>query len=204
MDRNIVAISTAIGNGGISVIRMSGKSVIGIADKVFATRNLKPSEFEPRKMYLGNFVYGNISDKCMCVYFKAPYSYTGEDVVEFQCHGGEYLTRQILEACLNSGARLAENGEFTKQAFINGKISLEQAESVIDMINATSDAELKASSKILKGELFAKVTNMQKDLKDAIVNLEVSIDYPEHDDEALGTDNLLRVLNVITCPISLV
>ncbi len=192
----IAQISTPLGSGGISVIRISGKDSLKIARSIFSLKK-DVSEIEPRHMYFGNINYNNFTEQCLMVYFKAPFSYTGEDVVEFQCHGGEYLTRQILEACLNSGARLAENGEFTKQAFINGKISLEQAESVIDMINATSDAELKASSKILKGELFAKVTKMQKDLKDAIVNLEVSIDYPEHDDEALGTDNLLRVLNSI-------
>lgn len=192
----IAQISTPLGSGGISVIRISGKDSLKIARSIFSLKK-DVSEIEPRHMYFGNINYNNFTEQCLMVYFKAPFSYTGEDVVEFQCHGGEYLTRQILEACLNSGARLAENGEFTKQAFINGKISLEQAESVIDMINATSDAELKASSKILKGELFAKVTKMQNDLKDAIVNLEVSIDYPEHDDEALGTDNLLRVLNSI-------
>lgn len=192
----IAQISTPLGSGGISVIRVSGKDSLKIAKSIFSFKK-DVEEVQPRHMYFGNICHNNFTEQCLMVYFKAPFSYTGEDVVEFQCHGGEYLTRQILEACLNAGARLADNGEFTKQAFINGKISLEQAESVIDMINATSDAELKASSKILKGELFAKVTKMQKDLKDAIVNLEVSIDYPEHDDEALGTDNLANVLNGI-------
>ena len=189
----IAQISTPLGSGGISVIRVSGNKSLDIAKKVFSFKK-EPSEIEPRHMYFGNINCDGFTEQCLMVYFKAPFSYTGEDVVEFQCHGGEYLTTQILKACLNAGARLAENGEFTKQAFINGKISLDEAESVIDMINATSDAELKANSKILKGELYKKISQIQKDIMDAIVNLEVSIDYPEHDDEALGVDNLKNVL----------
>lgn len=189
----ITQISTPLGSGGISVIRVSGKESLQIANKVFSYKKT-PEQIEPRHMYFGTINYEGFTEQCLMVYFKAPFSYTGEDVVEFQCHGGEYLTQQILKACLNAGARLAENGEFTKQAFINGKISLDEAESVIDMINATSDAELKANSKILKGELYKKISQIQKDIMDAIVNLEVSIDYPEHDDETLGVDNLQKVL----------
>ena len=190
----IAQISTPLGSGGISVIRISGKKSLEIARSVFCFKN-QPTKIQPRYMYFGTINQPDFTEQCLMVYFKSPFSYTGEDVVEFQCHGGEYLTRKILQTCLNAGARLAENGEFTKQAFVNGKISLEQAESVIDMINANSDAELKATSKILKGELFAKISKLQKNIKDAIVNLEVSIDYPEHNDEALGTDYLLATLN---------
>lgn len=190
----VAQISTPLGSGGISVIRVSGKDSLQIANKIFSYKK-EPKEIEPRHMYFGSINYQDFTEQCLMVYFKAPFSYTGEDVVEFQCHGGEYLTEQILKACLSAGARLAENGEFTKQAFINGKISLDEAESVIDMINATSDAELKANSKILKGELYKKISAIQKDIMDAIVNLEVSIDYPEHDDEALGINNLQSVLN---------
>lgn len=189
----IAQISTPLGSGGISVIRVSGKDSLQVANKIFSFKNA-PKQIEPRHMYFGNINYEGFSEQCLMVYFKAPFSYTGEDVVEFQCHGGAFLTEQILKACLWAGARLAENGEFTKQAFVNGKISLDEAESVIDMINATSTAELKANSKILKGELFKKISQIQKDIMDAIVNLEVSIDYPEHDDEALGVDNLQKVL----------
>lgn len=191
----IAQISTPLGSGGISVIRVSGKDSLSIARAIFSFKK-EPKIIEPRHMYFGNINYNGFTENCLMVYFNAPFSFTGEDVVEFQCHGGEYLTRQILSACLSAGARLAENGEFSKQAFINGKISLDEAEGIIDMINATSDAELKANSKILKGELFAKISEIQKELMDAIVNLEVSIDYPEHDDEALGVDNLEKVLNL--------
>lgn len=189
----IAQISTPLGSGGISVIRVSGKDSLQIANKIFSFKKI-PEIIDPRHLYFGTINYNGFTEQCLMVYFKAPFSYTGEDVVEFQCHGGEYLTQQILKACLNAGARLAENGEFTKQAFVNGKISLDEAESVIDMINATSDAELKANSKILKGELYKKISQIQKNIMDAIVNLEVSIDYPEHDDEALGVDNLQKVL----------
>lgn len=191
--KTIAQISTPLGSGGISVIRMSGKDSLQIALKFFTFKK-EPKVLEPRHMYFGTINFEGFTEQCLMVYFKAPYSYTGEDVIEFQCHGGEYLTQQILKACLENGAVLAENGEFTKQAFINGKISLDEAESVIDMINATSDAELKANSKILKGELFKQISQIQKNIMDAIVNLEVSIDYPEHDDEALGIDNLQKVL----------
>lgn len=194
MNDTIAQISTPLGSGGISVIRMSGKNSLEIARSIFTFKK-QPLEITPRHMYFGYINYQEFTEQCLMVYFKAPFSYTGEDVVEFQCHGGEFLTSQILKACLAGGARLAENGEFTKMAFINGKISLDEAESVIDMINATSDAELKASSRILKGDLFAKISNLQKEIMDAIVNLEVSIDYPEHDDEALGIDNLVKVLS---------
>ena len=96
MEKTIVAISTSLGSGGISIIRMSGKSALEIADKVFATKNLIPSQFEPRKLYLGNFHYKDINDKCMCIYFKAPFSYTGEDLIEFHCHGGVTLTNKVF------------------------------------------------------------------------------------------------------------
>ena len=189
----IAQISTPLGSGGVSIIRMSGKNSLKIATSIFEFKK-QPNKVEPRHMYFGNINYNGFTEQCLMVYFKAPFSYTGEDVVEFQCHGGEFLTSQILQACLMAGARLAENGEFTKQAFINGKISLDEAESIIDMINAGSDAELKSNSKVLKGELYKTVNQIQKDIMDAVVNLEVAIDYPEHDDEALGVDNLEKVL----------
>ena len=193
MSKTIAQISTPLGSGGISVIRMSGKDSLIYAKKIFTFRK-QPEKIEPRHMYFGNINYNGFCEQCLMVYFKAPFSYTGEDVVEFQCHGGQFLTSQILNACLDAGARLAENGEFTKQAFVNGKISLDEAESIIEMINATSTAELKANSMVLKGELYKSIKQIQNNLKDAIVNLEVSIDYPEHDDETLGTQYLLNIL----------
>ena len=191
--KTIAQISTPLGSGGVSVIRMSGKNSLNIARQIFCSKNLK-DDVVPRHMYYGTINYNGFTERCLMVYFKAPFSYTGEDVIEFQCHGGELLTTQILNACLQNGAVLAENGEFTKLAFVNGKISLDEAESVIDMINATSDAELKATNQIVRGELFKTISSLQQKIKDALVNLEVAIDYPEHDDEALGVEHLTKTL----------
>ena len=143
MDNTIVAISTALGNGGISIVRMSGKNAVSIASKVFKNKNTKVEDFEPRKLYLGEFSSGDMKDKCMCVYFKAPYSFTGEDVIEFQCHGGLTLTNKIYTSLIENGCTPATKGEFSKLAFLNGKISLDEAEGIIDMINAESESELK-------------------------------------------------------------
>ena len=111
LSKNIVAISTPIGNGGISIIRMSGNTVLSIAERVFFA-NTKVGDFEPRKLYLGTFKYRDIEDKCMCVYFKAPFSYTGEDLIEFQCHGGMMLTQKIFESLCDVGCVPAGKGEF--------------------------------------------------------------------------------------------
>ena len=120
MTDTICAISTPFGVGGISIIRLSGKDAYSIASKFFVA-NGKVEALKPRYMYLGEFVMDNMKEQCMCVYFKAPYSYTGEDIIEFQCHGGIAVTKKILETLLNGGCRLADAGEFTKRAFLNKK-----------------------------------------------------------------------------------
>jgi len=194
MDRNIVAISTAIGNGGISIIRMSGKSVAEIADKVFFVKNTRPSQFEPRKMYLGTFRWGDIQDKCMCVYFKAPYSYTGEDIIEFQCHGGVTLTNKIFECLVEAGCEPAGKGEFSKLAFLNGKVTLDEAEGIIDMINAESESELKAGYNLMQGGLRKKVEVLQDTLTELLAKIEVTLDYPEEDLEEETRENILATL----------
>lgn len=197
MDRNIVAISTAIGNGGISIIRMSGKSVLEIADKVFSTPKLTPSKFEPRKMYLGEFKYGEVKDKCLCVYFKSPNSYTGEDMIEFQCHGGVTLTNRIFESLVDVGCEPATKGEFSKIAFLNGKVTLDEAEGIIDLINAESDSELKAGYNLMQGTLRKKVGDLQDALTELLAKLEVTLDYPEEDLEEETRDNVKNSLENI-------
>ena len=197
MDRNIVAISTAMGNGGISIIRMSGKTVTEVADKVFSTKNLKPSEFEPRKLYLGNFAYGDIQDKCMCVYFKAPFSYTGEDLIEFHCHGGITLTNKVYESLVECGCDPATKGEFSKLAFLNGKVSLDEAEGVIDMINAESESELKAGYNLMQGGLKIEVEKLQEQLTELLAKIEVTLDYPEEDLEEETRENILVTLQTV-------
>lgn len=195
MDRNIVAISTAIGNGGISIIRMSGKDVLTIAEKVFSTKNLNVKEFEPRKMYLGVFHHKDIHDKCICVYFKAPFSYTGEDLIEFHCHGGVTLTNRIFESLIDCGCEIATKGEFSKLAFLNGKLSLDEAEGIIDIINAESDSELKAGYDLLQGKLKSEITSIQDTLTELLAKIEVTLDYPEEDLEAETEE---RIENTLT------
>lgn len=194
MDRNIVAISTAIGNGGISIIRMSGKSVAEIADKVFSCKESTPSKFEPRKMYLGTFRWKEIQDKCMCVYFKAPYSYTGEDIIEFHCHGGVTLTNKIFESLVEAGCEPASKGEFSKLAFLNGKVTLDEAEGIIDMINAESESELRAGYNLMQGGLRKKVETLQDVLTELLAKIEVTLDYPEEDLEEETRENILETL----------
>lgn len=197
MDRNIVAISTAMGNGGISIIRMSGKKVLEFADVVFSCKDLKPSQFEPRKLYLGNFVYGDIKDKCMCVYFKAPFSYTGEDLVEFHCHGGMTLTNKVYESLVDIGCDPATKGEFSKIAFLNGKVTLDEAEGIIDMINAESESELKAGYNLMQGGLKIEVEKLQDKLTELLAKIEVTLDYPEEDLEEETRDGILKSLKAV-------
>jgi len=192
-NKTIVAISTALGNGGISIIRMSGSDSLKLASQVFSCST--PMEnFEPRKLYLGTFSYDGISDKCMAVYFKAPYSFTGEDIVEFQCHGGITITNKIYESLVAIGCTPATKGEFSKRAFLNGKISLDEAEGIIDIINAESESELKVSYQLMQGELKNKITDIQNTLTELLAKIEVTLDYPEEDLEEETTNNILNAI----------
>lgn len=204
MTDTICAISTPFGVGGISIIRISGKDACSIASKFFAIKGKKNLELKPRYMYLGDFDLGNYNEQCMCVYFKAPNSYTGEDIIEFQCHGGVAVTKKILETLLSGGARLAEAGEFTKRAFLNKKISLDRAEGVIDIINAESESELKAGYSLMQGNLQKEINIIQKELTDILAFIDVNFDYPEFDDEGITNtevkpkvDNILNKLTNI-------
>lgn len=180
---SIVAISTPIGNGGISIVRLSGNTCFSIADKMFTSKKQQPSSFEDRKLYLGTITTSQFKEKALCVIFKAPNSYTGENMVEFQCHGGVKIAQGILRECLQNGARMAKNGEFSMRAFLNGKMTLEETEGMIDMIQAKSDAEVRAGYALLNGELSKKTTVMQNELTDILADIEVSFDYPEQDME---------------------
>ena len=190
-NKTIVAISTAMGNGGISIIRMSGLSAKSIAEKVF---HCKQNLEEPRKLYLGTFEYGDIKDKCLCVWFKSPYSYTGEDMIEFQCHGGVTLTNKIYECLVSLGCTPATKGEFSKLAFLNGKLSLDEAEGVIDLINAESESELKAGFNLMQGDLKRKVESIQNSLTELLAKIEVTLDYPEENLEEETVSNIEKAL----------
>lgn len=179
----IVALATPLGNAGISVVRLSGNDSLKIATNFFVSKKLKKHDIQPRYMYLGDIDTQDLKEKCLMVYFKNPYSYTGEDVVEFQCHGGTYICNKIIDLCIKFGARLAQPGEFTKRAFINGKVSLDEAEGVVDLINAKTASEVKASFDLVKGDLYKTVKVLQDTLTQVLAEIEVNLDYPEHDIE---------------------
>ena len=184
LENNIAAIATPAGKGGVAIIRISGKSPLEIAEKMFKPVGKTPvSAFEPYRMYPGQIDGGSFTDYGLCVYFKAPASYTGEDIVEFQCHGGENIARGILRQAFALGAKPAGRGEFTKRAFLNGKLSLASAEGVADMINGESDAEVKAGFLLYSEKLTNKVRDLQSELKTLLAGIDVSVDYPEEDIE---------------------
>lgn len=211
-EKTIAAISTPVGVGGISIVRLSGKDALSIALKIFASKfegvasKESNSKFfvgpnnvliDPRKLYLGTVTTENFKEKAMLVFFNAPFSYTGEHVVEFQCHGGYTISQGILKELLKQGASIAEPGEFTKRAFINGKLSLDEAEGVIDMINAESDSEVRAAYNLLKGNLNKKITTLQDSITMMLAKIEVTLDYPEVDYEEQTLEEVLSELKVV-------
>ncbi len=195
----IVAVSTGSSSGAISIVRMSGGEAISIADMLFSTTNkTKPSELTPRMLTLGTISTKSFNEQAMCVVFKAPKSYTGEDMVEFQCHGGNQIANGVMRACIECGARIATNGEFTKRAFLNGKVSLSSAEGMMDMINAESDAEVRAGYQLLSGNLSKLAYDAQKELTDILSEIEVSFDYPEETIEYITKAKVKQRLMVLS------
>jgi len=184
MYENIAAVSTANGTGGVAIIRISGKNSLNTALKMFKpAANVK--RIMPNYMYSGNIIGDGFEDYGFMVYFKAPRSFTGEDIVEFHCHGGVRIARGILKKVLSSGARAAERGEFTRRAFLNGKLSLASAEGMADMINAESLALVRAGSMMYFEKLTAQVRELQDGLKDVLARSAVEIDYPEEDSDGV-------------------
>ncbi|MBQ4558346.1 MAG: tRNA uridine-5-carboxymethylaminomethyl(34) synthesis GTPase MnmE [Clostridia bacterium] len=195
VEDTICAISTPMGVGGISIVRMSGKDSLLLAEKIFRNSKTKVSDFEPRKLYLGTLQTENFNEKCLMVYFKAPNSYTGEDMVEFQCHGGVKLAEGVLKELVKNGARIADGGEFTKRAFLDGKLSLDEAEGVIDVINSESDSQIRAGYNLMQGKLKSKVSEVQGKLTDCLAKLEVSMDYPEEELEEETKIDIIKELS---------
>lgn len=182
---NIAAISTALGAAGVAVIRISGDTPLTVAEKLFKPLGkISVGDFEPNKMYVGEINADDFCDFGMCVFFKAPRSFTGENVVEFHTHGGTAIVKGVLKKILASGARLAERGEFTKRAFMNGKLSLSSAEGLIDMINSETESGVRAGYALYREKLTAKITEMQNVLLDAVSQIDVDMDFPEEDLEA--------------------
>ncbi|MBR2383995.1 MAG: tRNA uridine-5-carboxymethylaminomethyl(34) synthesis GTPase MnmE [Clostridia bacterium] len=192
MSKNISAISTAPGVGGVAIIRISGDSPLDIAEKMFKPLGgVSVRNFEPYKLYVGEIDGGNFTDFGMCVYFKGPRSYTGEDMVEFHCHGGIAITQGILRKTFDLGALPASKGEFTKRAFLNGKMSLSSCEGLIDMINSESVGEVKAGYYLYREKLTAKIIEMQNKLTYALAYINAGIDYPE---EGVTEDNYDEII----------
>ena len=178
---------------------MSGKDSIKILEKIFQTKTKNDlKEIKGYQIKYGHIVEKEkIIDEVLVSFFKAPYSYTTEDVCEINAHGGTFVVRKILELCIENGARLAEPGEFTKRAFLNGRIDLAQAESVIDIINAKTEKEAKTSILQLEGFLSQKINKIKEKLMSIMVEVEVSIDYPEYDVEEVGQEKAYQVLKEV-------
>ena len=196
----IVAISTATGNGGIGIIRMSGKKTFEIINKIFVPINKESTDIKGYSIKFGNIINPQTHEKIdevLVSYFVNPKSYTKEDMCEINSHGGIMVEKAILKLCLENGAELAEPGEFTKRAFLNGRIDLAQAESVIDLINAKSENEAKASINQLDGKLSRKIKNIREKLLDVMADIEADIDYPEYDIEEVTNGKIGNVLGEI-------
>lgn len=195
----IVSISTAPGIGGIGIIRMSGEKSFEILDKIFKPKtSQKIEDIKGYTIKYGHIVENNeIIDEVLVSYFKAPRSYTTENVCEINSHGGNVVVKKILEICLKNGAELAEPGEFTKRAFLNGRIDLAQAESVIDVINAKSDKEAKSGIKQLEGYLSKEIKGIKQEILDVLVNIEVTIDYPEYDTPEVQEKEIAQMLESV-------
>lgn len=181
---NIAAVATPPGKGGIAVVRISGDSPLAVAAQMFRPAGGRAVEnFEPYRMVPGVIDGGTFRDYGLCVYFKAPHSFTGEDVVEFHCHGGTSIARGILRRALDLGCRLAERGEFTKRAFLNGKLSLASAEGMADMINGESEAEVRAGYLLYTERLTGAVRARQAQITELLAGIDADIDFPEEDIE---------------------
>ena len=195
---NIAAISTALSASGVAVIRISGDSPLDIAEKMFTPiGSTGVKDFEPYKLYVGEICADGFTDFGMCVYFKGPKSFTGEDVVEFHCHGGVAITKGILKKILSLGARLATNGEFTKRAFMNGKLSLSSAEGLIDMINSESVSGVKAGYYLYREKLTDEINALQDIITDTIAQIDCDMDFPEEDLERSSTEVVTRDLKTV-------
>lgn len=183
----IVAQSTPNIASAIAIIRLSGKDALPLCRKFFSGFS---GEVKPRYAYYGKLTAGGITDNCLCIYFKAPHSYTGEDMAEIYCHGSVAVTRAVIEQFIAAGAEMAQRGEFTRRAFENGKMDLTESEAVVDLINAESEAEARSAYSQLSGVLSEKISGLQKRVTALIAQTEAAIDYPEEDVEEMTVSAL--------------
>ena len=198
MNDTIAAISTTLGVGAISIIRVSGSDAIKIVNSIFKGKDLK--KVESHTISYGHIKDGdNLLDEVLVSVMKSPKTFTTEDIVEINCHGGIATTNKVLEAVLKNGARLAEPGEFTKRAFLNGRIDLSQAESTMDLINAKTESKRKAALNGLDGYVSKLIKNLRQEILEVLATIEVNIDYPEYEDIETMTNEKLKpkIENVI-------
>lgn len=191
----IAAISTAPGEGAIGIVRISGEDAIRIADEVYRLKEKRLNEQPSHTIHYGHIVdpkNDEVIDEVMVTVLRAPKTFTREDVVEINCHGGIVAINRILQLVLRRGARLAEPGEFTKRAFLNGRIDLSQAEAVMDLIRAKTDKSMQMAMRQLDGELSKLIQNLRQEILNTLAQVEVNIDYPEYDDVEEMTLQLLR------------
>ncbi len=196
----IAAISTPLGEGGISIIRLSGSRAIEIADEIFipSGKNERPALYESHTVHYGHikpFGKDEIVDEVLLTVMKAPKTYTAEDVVEINCHGGVVSSKKVLEFCLAQGARPAQCGEFTKRAFLNGRIDLSQAEAVLDIIRSETDMAQKAALSQLGGGFSKRIHNIKNTLIDVLSLIELGIDFSEEDVEFSSGEGIMRRVN---------
>lgn len=199
MENTIAAISTAMGNGGIGIVRMSGEKSFEILEKIFRPKN-KDAFIKGYQIKYGNIVdprNEEIIDEVLVSYFVSPKSYTTEDMCEINTHGGMVVEKRILELCLENGAEIASPGEFTKRAFLNGRIDLSQAEAIIDLINSKTIREARESINQLEGHLSSKIESIRQKMLDLMIAIDVNIDYPEYDEEEVTKNKSLNELKII-------
>ena len=192
----IVAPATSTGKSSVNIIRLSGDKSLAVAESIFMPKRYKISE-NPRKMIYGHIIDGDkVIDEVMLCYMKAPHSFTCEDVVEINCHGGSKSLEEIMSLILTKGVRLAQNGEFTKRAFLNGRIDLSQAEAVIDIINAKSTKSFENAQRQLQGRLSGRIEKIDERLKKSIAQITVAIDFPEEDIPEVTYEELLNDVEI--------
>lgn len=193
IEETIVALATPPGKSGVAIVRISGELSYEILQKI----TQYSGEFLPRKMYLKDIFLDGYKDNALVVYFKAPFSFTGEDVAEIQCHGGYYLAMDVIKIVTKFGARMALPGEFSKRAFLNGKMSIDQAEGIMDIINAETSEQAKAGSALIRGELFNKIDDLQSKITDCLASIEAKLDYPEYDFDETEMKDIKYNLNCV-------
>lgn len=201
----IAAIATPPGNSGVGIVRISGSNALAIAQKMFS-QPLSPRQATLGHIFTRSYVAkqsqtNTTIDTAIAIYFKAPHSFTGEDTIEFQCHGGWLLLNKVLDTAIQNGAVVATRGEFSRRAFLNGKLSLDQAEAIIEIINAETDTHLQYASSVFGGALKIKLQSFEQSLIKVTAQIEATLDYPEHDIEHATAMEIREQIESLLLPI---